>query len=50
MKKQEDLEKIKCTKVKFYIGDVRDNQSVDEASTVDVDYISCCSSKTRNLH
>ena len=38
-KKQEDLrKKLNNTKVKFYIGDVRDNQSVDEAS-VDVDYI-----------
>ena len=38
-KKQEDLrKKLNNTKVKFYIGDVRDDQSVDEAS-VDVDYI-----------
>ena len=38
-KKQEDLrKKLNNTKVKFYIGDVRDNQSVDEAS-VGVDYI-----------
>ena len=38
-KKQEDLrKKLNNTKVKFYIGDVRDIQSVDEAS-VDVDYI-----------
>ena len=38
-KKQEDLrKKINNSKVKFYIGDVRDFQSVEEA-TIDVDYI-----------
>lgn len=38
-KKQEDLrKKLNNSKVKFYIGDVRDFHSVDEAS-IDVDYI-----------
>ena len=38
-KKQEDLrKKLNNSKVKFYIGDVRDFQSVEEA-TIDVDYI-----------
>ena len=36
--KRRSQKKLNNTKVKFYIGDVRDIQSVDEAS-VDVDYI-----------
>ena len=38
-KKQDDMRnQLKCSKVKFYIGDVRDAQSIEKAM-IGVDYV-----------